>query len=52
MCGQKKGKKKKKTTTTTDNYYRANLLMPTSVNAATQAQTVELAAINFKLTVI
>ena len=42
MCGQKKEKKKKNNN---NNYYRANLLIPTSVSAATQAQTVELAAI-------
>ena len=44
MCGQKKEKKNKNN----NNYYRANLLswrIPTSVSAATQAQTVELAAI-------
>ena len=43
MCGQKK--RKKKNNNNNNNYYRANLLIPTSVSAATQAQTIELAAI-------
>ena len=46
MCGQKKENNNN------NNYYRANLLIPTSVNAATQVQTVELVAVNFKLKVI
>ena len=41
MCGQQKEKKNNNN----NNYYRANLLIPTSVSAATQAQTLELAAI-------